>query len=734
MTSEAKRIDELRALLHKANRAYYTDAAPIMSDAEFDRLLAELASLEQKNPQLHDPNSPTARVGGEIDGFRTIKHAIPMLSIDNTYSEDDVRSWHERILKGLGIESGDSLFGGGGASVNFVAEPKVDGLALSLRYENGSLVHAVTRGDGTKGDDVTAAARVIRSIPLTLDAGAPAVLEVRGEVFLPLAAFEKMNKQREEEGEELFMNPRNAAAGTLKQLDTTIIASRGLRFAAHGRGEVSDKNFATGHWDFLAKLTKLGLPANPGARLCTTLDEVLKAIHDFDTKRHTMPYAVDGMVVRVDAYTQQSALGLTSKSPRWAIAYKYPAERKTTILLHVEPQVGKTGKITPRATMQPVLLAGTTVQHATLHNYGRVRDASTNPEDATAPRTHLCIGDTVYVEKAGEIIPQVVGVVLDKRPHNAKRIEPPASCPVCAGTVEVEPAEAVDNPALETARRCVNPECPAQVREKLVWFTGRKQMDIEGLGEKTIDQIRASAVPLNSFADIFRLRDHRAALLQIDRMGEKKVDNLLAGIEAAKSRGLAKLLAGLGIRHVGDSTAKAIARLFSNLDALLAATEEHLRPKSLSSERALALGFAKDPADRPETGLGKDSGPIVHAYLHSPGAQRLFAQLRELGVDVTSHDYINPSEKSSAPANVFTGKTVVLTGSLDKFDRTALAELLEKLGAKCSGSVSKKTNLVIAGPGAGSKLDKAKELNIETWDEERLLTELTAIDPSLAST
>jgi DNA ligase (NAD+) len=259
-------------------------------------------------------------------------------------------------------------------------------------------------------------------------------------------------------------------------------------------------------------------------------------------------------------------------------------------------------------------------------------------------------------------------------------------------------------------------------------------MDIEGLGEKTIDQIRASSVPLSSFADIFRLRDHRAALLQIDRMGEKKVDNLLAGIEAAKSRGLAKLLAGLGIRHVGDSTAKAIARLFPNLDALLAATEEHLRPKSVSTERALALGFAKDPADRPETGLGKDSGPIVHAYLHSPGAQRLFSQLRELGVDVTSHDYINPAEKSSAPANVFTGKTVVLTGSLEKFDRTALAELLEKLGAKCSGSVSKKTNLVVAGPGAGSKLDKAKELSIETWDEQRLLTELTAIDPSLAPT
>lgn len=724
MSHDTNRIAELRALLHKANRAYYTDTSPIMSDAEFDRLLAELVSLEAKHPELRDANSPTARVGGEIEGFRTIKHALPMLSIDNTYNEDDVRAWHDRIVRGLG--SGDGVFAATD-SVRFVAEPKVDGLALSLRYEKGVLVHAVTRGDGTKGDDVTAAARVIRSIPLALDAGSPSVLEVRGEVFLPLAAFEKMNKQREDDGEELFMNPRNAAAGTLKQLDTTIIASRGLQFAAHGRGEISDRLFATGHWDFLSKLRKLGIPTNPGSRLCTSIDEVLAAIHEFDGKRHTMPYAVDGMVVRVDAYAQQDSLGLTSKSPRWAIAYKYPAERKTTVLLHVEPQVGKTGKITPRATMQPVLLAGTTVQHATLHNYGRVRDASTNPQDATAPRTHLCIGDTVYVEKAGEIIPQVVGVVLDKRPANARPILPPDACPVCAGTVEVEPAEAADNPALETARRCVNPECPAQMREKLVWFTGRKQMDIEGLGEKTIDQIRASAVPLNSFADIFRLHEHRAALLNIDRMGEKKVDNLLAGIEAAKTRGLAKLLAGLGIRHVGDSTAKAVAKLFPHLDALLAASEEQLRPKSLSTERALALGYAKDASERPETGLGKDSGPIVHAYLHSDSAKRLFAQLRELGVDMTSHDYIDPATRPAAPTNFFSGKTVVLTGSLEKYDRAALEEILEKLGAKCSGSVSKKTSLVIAGPGAGSKLDKAKELGVEVWDEARAIAELEKI-------
>jgi DNA ligase (NAD+) len=724
VNNDVKRIAELRALLHKANRAYYVDASPIMSDAEFDRLLAELARLEREHPALADANSPTARVGGEIEGFRTIAHRVPMLSIDNTYSEDDMRAWHERVTKGLA--GGDGLFSTG-ARVRFVAEPKVDGLALSLRYERGALVHAVTRGDGTKGDDVTAAARVMRSVPLVLAGDAPEVLEVRGEVFLPLAAFEKMNKQREEEGEELFMNPRNAAAGTLKQLDTTIIASRGLQFAAHGRGEVSDRDFASGHWAFLAKLRAMGVPTNPGACVCVSVDEVLDAIRGFDAKRHGMPYAVDGMVVRVDAYAQQDALGLTSKSPRWAIAYKYPAERKTTVLLHVEPQVGKTGKITPRATMQPVLLAGTTVKHATLHNYGRVRDASTDPQRAEAPRTHLCIGDTVYVEKAGEIIPQVVGVVLEKRPHGANAIAAPDACPVCGGTVEVEPAEAAENPALETTRRCVSPECPAQVREKLVWFTGRKQMDIEGLGEKTIDQIRAGGLPLDSFADIFRLREHRDALLRLDRMGEKKVDNLLAGIEAAKGRGLAKLLAGLGIRHVGDSTAKAIAKLFVDLDALLAASEEQLRPKSLSSERAISLGFAKDASERPETGLGKDSGPVVHAYLHSESARRLFGQLRELGVDVRSHDYVDTS-RAAAANNFFTGKTVVLTGSLQAFDRTAMEERLERLGAKCSGSVSKKTSLVIAGPGAGSKLEKARELGVEVWDEARLLQELEKVD------
>ncbi|MFO0858416.1 MAG: NAD-dependent DNA ligase LigA [Phycisphaerales bacterium] len=764
--SIAKQIADLRELLNRANRAYYVDASPIMSDPEYDRRLEQLAALEAAHPELDDPNSPTKRVGGEpISGFKTIKHAVAMLSIDNSYDEASVREWFERMVKAVsevggegkrsskktGRDSGLGLFGGAeGAASNekasaqglevpmmTVAEPKVDGLALSLRYEDGKLIHAVTRGDGTKGDDVTHAARAIRSIPLSLATDEPPkVLEVRGEVFFSLKEFERVNKEREEEGEELFMNPRNAAAGTLKNLDPTLVASRKLKFVAHGRGEYvagsrgakSADSLDSTYWQFLETLLALGVPTNPGSTRCESVDEILKAIHAFDKKRHSLDYAVDGMVVRLDDFALQRQLGTTSKSPRWIIAYKYPAERKTTTLLSVAHQVGKTGKITPRASMEPVLLAGTVVQHATLHNYGRIRQAPTDPDNPppSGEFTHLCVGDTVYVEKAGEIIPQVVGVVVSKRPKGAKPIEPPDRCPQCNTPVEVEPPEAEDDPTLETARRCMNPECPAQVREKLVWFTGRKQMDIDGLGEKTIDQIREAGsanIPLNTFADIFHLHEYRDKLLALDRMGEKKVDNLLAGIEAAKSRGLAKVLAGMGIRHVGDSTAKMLAKNFKDLDALLAASEDQLRPRSLPKDRAIALGYAAEPSQRPETGLGEGTAHVVHAYLHSKAAKATFAALAEAGVDLTSHDYADPAKRSTE-TTVFTGKTIVLTGTLENYERTQLSEILESMGAKVSGSVSKKTSLVIAGAEAGSKLDKARELGVEVWDEEKLLAAL----------
>lgn len=733
MDKVAARVKELRDLLNRANRAYYVDSAPVMSDAEFDRQLAELARLEQEHPELDDPESPTHRVGGEpIEGFETFAHALPMLSIDNTYEESTLREWYARVLRGLDLDpplgtpplrggSSSSLFADSAIDIPGLAcDPKIDGLALSLRYEQGRLVRALTRGDGIRGDDVTHGARTIRSIPLRLEGDAPDILEVRGEVYLPLKEFNRINAEREKDGLELYMNPRNAAAGTMKNLDAKLIAARRLAFLAHGRGVVSDDSFAPSHTEFLARIKAMGVAVS-GTIPCETIDAAVVAINRFDELRHGLDFATDGMVVRVDRYDLQQRLGTTAKSPRWVIAYKYPAERKTTKLLRVEHQVGKTGKITPRAVMEPVVLAGTKVQHATLHNYGRIRDAATETE---SDRTDIRTGDTVYVEKAGEIIPQVVGVVLKERPRNAERIIAPDKCPECSGPVEVEPPEAADTPSLETARRCVNPECPAQVFERLVWFAGRKQMDIEGLGEKTVQQIRdESQIPLNAFADIFRLAAHRDELLTIDRMGEKKVDNLLAGIESAKSRGLSRVLAGMGIRHVGDVTAKMLARRFKDIHALLAADERELRPKSLSKDEARELGFAEDTAQRPETGLGKDTAPVVHAYLHSKAARRTFDELAKAGVDLTSKEYVEPG-KAVAATGPFVGKTIVLTGTLQSFGRDELTAKLESMGAKVSGSVSKKTSIVIAGSDAGSKLEKARELGVEVWDEEQLLKAL----------
>lgn len=746
--SPAARVAELRSLLERANIAYYTHAAPIMSDAEFDRLLAELAQLEREHPELDDPDSPTHRVGGEpVAGFRTVRHAVPMLSIENTYSlgHDSGRGlldWFDRVRDAAG--GGGARGGLFGDDPVLIADAKIDGVAVSLRYERGRLAQAVTRGDGTQGDDVTANVRTIRAVPLRLDGASgagrvkiPDVLEVRGEIYFPLREFERVNREREAEGEDLFLNPRNAAAGTLKQLDPRVTASRRLGFVAHGKGEISDAKFAASHSELLERLKSLGVPVNPPLAHTADIREIVSAIEKFDSARHRQPYAIDGVVVRVDSFALQERLGFTSKVPRAFIAYKFPAERKTTVLKAVDFQVGKTGKITPRAVMEPVLLAGTVVQHATLHNFGRVLDASTNPDDPAAPRTDIRIGDTVYVEKAGEIIPYVAGVAVEKG-RGRHRIVPPSHCPVCKGPVEVEPPEARDDPKLETARRCVNPECPAQIRERIIWFAGRRQMDIEGLGEKTVDQIIAAGnIPLRTFADIFHLHEHRDKLLALDRMGEKKVDNLLAGIEAAKSRGMARVLAGMGIRHVGDATAKALARQFPDIDALLAAEEWQLRPKDAAGNKAERekYGLPSDPKDLPETGLGRLTAPVVHDYLHSRVARHTFAELKKAGVDLTSHEYAAAQARAAAArkggaaaGNPFAGKTIVITGTLENYEREELKAILENLGARVSGSVSRNTDFVIVGANAGSKLDKARELGIETWDEARLLKALEKAD------
>jgi DNA ligase (NAD+) len=693
--NDKKRILELRDLLDRANRAYYVDAQPIMSDRDYDGLMNELVALEAAHAELADANSPSQRVGGEpIDSFRTVRHTVPMTSIDNTYSIEDLRAWHDRVMRGLGLvaapdEDDGNLFSRNRKrqtpdEVAFVCDPKIDGVAVSLRYEDGELVQAVTRGDGEKGDDVTPQVRTIRAIPLRLvkptRGSTPDVLEVRGEVFMPNVEFERVNREREAAGEPVFANARNSTAGTLKNLDPRVAATRRLNFSAHGRGAVRGGAIQEldSYWEFFVALKRMGVPVNPLLNRWETIEQVVEYIEKFAGQRGKLPYGVDGMVVRVDSFAQQAKLGATSKAPRWAIAFKYPAEQGVTVLEKVDWQVGKNGTLTPRATMKPIFLAGTTVSHATLHNIEEIR------------RKDIRIGDTVIIEKAGEIIPQVVSAVTKKRPKGSKPMTPPEKCPACGGVVEQE------GPKLF----CTNPECPAQFRERLKWFVGRGQMDIDGMGEKLVDQL-VDAGLVKHFADVFLLK--REQLLELERMGEKSADNLLAGIDEAKQRGLARVLAGLGIRHIGVTAAKTIASHFPDADALLSASVEQLM-------------------DLPD--FGEVTAPVLHAYLQSKQGRDAFDRLRDAGLNLQSATYRLPAGTQVAKASAFHGKTVVLTGTLERFQREELAERLESLGARVTGSVSKKTDFVIAGHEAGSKLDKARELGVEVWDEKRLLRAL----------
>ncbi len=693
----ATRIEELRALLHRANRAYYVDAAPFMSDGEFDVLLTELSTLEQSHPELHDPHSPTMRVGGEASsGFETAPHRVPMSSIGNTYSLAEFETWYARALQLLGV-----------SELTLFSDPKIDGVALSLRYEQGVLVQALTRGDGEKGDVVTANVRAIRAIPLRLDGttrAIPAVLEVRGEVYMPTSVFNSINVEREREGDELFQNARNATSGTLKSKDPKVVADRRLAFSAHGRGECEGLTVAS-HAEFLRALRELGIPVSPLGSTFASQHEAALAIEKFAHARGGLEFGVDGMVVRVDSFALQEILGSTAKSPRWAIAYKYPAEQAKTILLDVVWQVGKGGTITPRATMQPVRVAGSTIQHATLHNIEEIQ------------RRDLRIGDTVLVEKAGEVIPQVIAVVLEARTGREIPIEAPTHCPACQSEVEK------DGPKIY----CTNAACSAQFREKVKWFVGRDQMDVDGLGGEIIDRLIDAGL-ITSFADVFlfdamciaRALTAARAAEGAEKRGEdaqERIDKafaklekdgpgaqalgIISAAEASKSRGLGRVLAGLGIRHIGASAAKTLARRFKDANELMRATEADLE--------------ALDD-------FGEVTASSVSHWLHTSAAQTIFAELANAGVDLTSKD-------TSAPAmlnSFFNGKTVVITGTLETISRSALTEQLEGLGAKVAGSVSKKTHIVIAGTEAGSKLDKAIELGVEVWDEARLQQALAA--------
>ncbi len=696
---DAARIRELRELLERANRAYYADAQPFMSDMEYDAQLAELAALEARHPALFDANSPTARVGGSaMSGeFETRAHRVPMQSVDNTYSIDDFRVWYARAAQALAAQAlAASAVPALDASLPALfADPKVDGLAISLRYDAGELTQALTRGDGASGDDVTRNVRAIRAIPLRLrepNGGAvPAILEVRGEIFMPVREFERINAEREKHGEVLFANARNSCVGTLKNKDPKVVASRRLSFVAHGRGESEGLPPLASHSQFVGYLKQLGIPVSASAVLCASVDEAAAAIEAFATTRATLDFAVDGMVVRIDRFDQQEQLGATAKSPRWAIAYKYPAEQGETTLLGVVWAVGKGGTISPRAIMEPLPLAGSIVRHATLHNIEEIQ------------RRDLHIGDRVIVEKAGEVIPQVIRALVEKRSGSETAIDAPCACPACGGGVEREGPKIF----------CANAACPARFRERVKWFVGRDQMNIDGLGEEIVD-VLVDAGLVTKFSDVFTLDatviaralakgDREKALAEIEKKGPGKraLGIVESAATAAKERGLARVLSGLGIKHVGTSAAKTLARHFRSAVELRAAT-------------ATQLIELED--------FGDITATSVAAWLASDDATAVFDALADAGVDLTSREPL----PVAAGENVFASRTFVVTGGLEKFGRDEVTAMLERLGAKVAGSVSKKTSVVIAGSDAGSKLAKAQELGIEVWDESRLLAELAS--------
>jgi DNA ligase (NAD+) len=660
--STKTRIDQLRRELEHHNYLYYVQAKPEISDQKFDHLLKELTELESAHPEFASADSPTQRVGGQpIEGFKSVEHAVRMMSIDNTYDEGEVRAFDERVRKRLG-----------GETPAYVLEPKIDGVAATLRYENGLLVLAATRGDGRTGDDITAQARTIQAIPLRLHDGKkiPDVVEVRGEIYMPNAEFLKLNTEREAAGEEVYKNPRNLTTGTLKQLDPKITAQRKLRFISHGLGQVEPLPVET-YWEWLQLIKHWRLPVAENVSHAKSIDEVIAAIEAFAEVRGKLAYQTDGMVVKVDRFDHRDALGATDKFPRWAVAYKYKAEQMQTELKAVDWQVGKGGTLTPVARLTPVFLAGSTVSNASLHNIDQIR------------KLDVHYGDTIVVEKAGEVIPYVRQVVPEKRPKGAKVVEPPTKCPSCGSAVEKD----ADGPYI----RCVNPDCPAQFREKLKWFVGRNQMDIENVGEVLVDQL-ADAGMVKTFADLYRLKHEQ--LIGLERMGEKSVNSVLASIDGSRSRGLDRLMAGIGIRHVGNRVAYVLATHFGSFDALMEATAEQL-----SSVHEIGDVIAQSVFD----------------FFHSPAGKHIVAEFKAVGIDPKME---KPAASESLP---LAGKTVVVTGTLPTMERKDVEDLIVKLGGKASGSVSKKTSFVVAGESAGSKLTKAKELGIEVVDEAEFL-------------
>jgi DNA ligase (NAD+) len=657
-----QKLEELYLEIENHNYQYYVLDEPEISDQEYDRLMQELIDLEEAFPELKRPNSPTDRVGGEpLPFFTKVVHDIPMLSLGNAFSEQDLRDFDRRVRQGQPPNE----------EVEYVCELKIDGLAVSLLYEGGEFQRGATRGDGTTGEDITQNLKTIRSIPLTLREKVD--IEVRGEAFMPKREFQRINRLREEKGEELFANPRNSAAGSLRQLNPKMAAERKLDIFLYGIGQVKELEIES-HNEGLETLEKLGLKTNKERSVVGTVEEMLAYIQKWTENRANLDYEIDGIVIKVNRYRQQQRLGFTAKSPRWAIAYKFPAEESVTILKDIEISIGRTGAITPTAILEPVLLAGTTVQRASLHNEDLIREKD------------IRIGDHVIVKKAGDIIPEVVQVLVEKRTGEEKPFFMPTKCPDCAS--ELVRLEG------EVALRCIHPQCPAQIKEGIIHFVSRNAMNIDGLGEKVVVQLYQNNL-IKDVADLYYL--DRSELLELERMGTKSVDNLLQSIESSKNNSLEKLIFGLGIRLVGAKAAKTLAQQFEEMERLTQASATDI-----------------EAIDE----IGPKMAQSLIEYFSKSEVHDLLLRLKQAGVNMS---YKGPKLAQVDDSSPFYGKVVVLTGSLEILSRNEAKEKLETLGAKVTGSVSKKTDLVIAGESAGSKLDKARELNIEVIDEAEMI-------------
>ena len=660
----AQQAEEIR----RHDQAYYVHAKPVISDREYDQLSRELLDLEKEFPDLCTPDSPSQRVGGApLSAFQQHQHAIPMMSLDNTYSQEEVRDFVKRVRKLLPDEE-----------LVWTVEPKVDGLAISLRYEKGVLTVGATRGDGTHGDDITANLKTIRSIPLRLEqkpgSTEPDVIEVRGEVYMTKKGFAKLNAELAAAGEETFVNPRNTAAGSLKQLDPKLVATRPLDIILYGLGEVSAAGgeVPATQVDMLSWLKTLGFKTSGKMWLCRSVEDLLNAIDELDKIRHDFEYETDGAVIKLNSFSLREKCGVTSKAPRWAMAYKYAAEQAETKLKAITIQVGRTGALTPVAELEPVFVAGSTVSRATLHN-----------EDELV-RKDIRVGDTVVIEKAGEVIPAVVRVVTEKRTGRETVFEFPKKCPECGSGV----SRGADEAEEAVVWRCMNPDCPAQVRGRLEHWCARGAMDIEGGGEVLVAQLVKSGLALD-VSDLYRLKVAEVAALE--RMGEKSAQNLIDGINASKTRDLWRLIFGLGILHVGAGVAKALGRSFPDLDALI-----HTGEQQLTEVEDVGAVIAKS----------------LVRWFDEPMNRQLIERLNKAGLNFKSALY-NPS----AALGPFSGKTFVLTGTLPTLKREEAAAIIESLGGKVSGSVSKKTDYVVAGEEAGSKLEKAQKLGVKIIDE-----------------